>query len=338
MEIAQRRLTKRQKERIRHIQEQRRRRLSGTSVGVGTGDNGEIPREGRIITRHGRNLLVADESNRVILCQFRQNIGHLVCGDRVVWHADGTGGGVVTALLKRESVLSRPDYSGREKALAANISQLVIVLAPEPEPSEYLLDQYLVTAENIGISALIAINKSDLLTPAASASLQQRFNVYENIGYPLIPVSARREHGLDPLIERLKDQTSILVGQSGVGKSSLVKALLPDLTIQIGRLSDATGLGRHTTSTTTCYDLPLGGHLIDSPGVRSFRLGKLTREQLEQGFREFGPYLGHCQFRDCRHDKEPGCGLKEAVEQGKVDRERWQNFLHLAENLEPEGG
>ncbi len=256
----------------------------------------------------------------------------------MVWHPDGSGGGVVTALLERESVLSRPDYSGRDKALAANISQLVIVIAPEPEPSEYLLDQYLVTAENIGISALIAVNKSDLLTPADSEILQQRFAIYENIGYPLIPVSAQREHGLDPLIERLKDQTSILVGQSGVGKSSLVKALLPDLTIQIGRLSDATGLGRHTTSTTTCYELPQGGLLIDSPGVRSFRLGKLTREQLERGFREFGPYLGHCQFRDCRHDKEPGCGLREAVKEGKVDRGRWENFLHLAENLGHEGG
>lgn len=336
--MAQRRLTKRQKERIRHIQEKRRRRLSGHKE-HGLEQSGEAtPREGRVVTRHGRNLLVADQEGKLILCQFRQNIGHAVCGDRVVWHPTGAQGGVVTALLERESVLARPDYSGREKALAANISQLVVVIAPEPEPSEYLLDQYLITAETIGISAIITLNKSDQLSTADSEALMQRFAVYEKIGYPVIPISARREHGLDPLIERLRQQTSILVGQSGVGKSSLVKALLPNQEIQIGRLSEATGLGRHTTSTTTCYDLPQGGYLIDSPGVRSFRLVKLTREQLERGFREFEPFLGHCQFRDCRHEQEPGCGLKEAVERGEVDRRRWENFLHLAENLPAESG
>jgi ribosome biogenesis GTPase len=256
----------------------------------------------------------------------------------VVWHPTGAEGGVVTALLERESVLSRPDYGGREKALAANISQLVIVTAPEPEPSEYLLDQYLVTAETMGISALITVNKSDLLSPAESEKLQRRLAVYGEIGYPVIQVSARMEHGLDPLVEQLKQKTSILVGQSGVGKSSLVKALLPDQEIQIGRLSEATGLGRHTTSTTTLYRLPQGGYLIDSPGVRSFRLVRLSMDQLERGFREFAPFLGHCQFRDCRHKQEPGCGLKEAVEQGKVDRRRLENFLHLAENLPSDPG
>jgi ribosome biogenesis GTPase len=336
--LTQRRLTKRQKERIRKIQDKRRRRLSGDK-GDGLEQIGETaPREGRVITRHGRNLLVADQEGKFVLCQFRQNIGQIVCGDRVVWHPTDAQGGVVTALLERESVLSRPDYSGREKPLAANISQLVVVMAPQPEPSEYLLDQYLVTAETIGVSAIITLNKSDQLSTTERELLDKRFEVYERIGYPVIWISAREEHGLDPLIECLKHQTSILVGQSGVGKSSLVKALLPNQEIQIGRLSEATGLGRHTTSTTTCYDLPQGGYLIDSPGVRSFRLIELTRDQLEQGFREFEPFLGHCQFRDCRHEQEPGCGLKQAVEQGEVDRRRWENFLHLAENLPAESG
>jgi ribosome biogenesis GTPase len=336
--LAQRRLTKRQKERIRKIQEKRRRGLTGHQVDGLEQTGKAVPREGRVITRHGRNLLVADREGKLILCQFRQNIGQVVCGDRVVWHPTDTRGGVVTALLERESVLSRPDYSGREKPLAANISQLVVVMAPQPEPSEYLLDQYLVTTETIGISAIITLNKSDQLSSADAELLKTRFEVYEKIGYPVIWISAREEHGLDPLIECLKQQTSILVGQSGVGKSSLVKALLPNQEIQIGRLSEATGLGRHTTSTTTCYDLPQGGYLIDSPGVRSFRLIDLSRDQLEQGFREFEPFLGHCQFRDCKHEQEPGCGLKEAVEQGKVDRRRWENFIHLAQNLPAEPG
>lgn len=283
------------------------------------------------MTRHGRNLVVADSEQNLSLCLFRQNIGHVVCGDRVVWHSTGTNEGVVTALLERESVLARPDYSGREKPLAANLTQLVIVIAPEPEPSEYLLDQYLVTAEVIGVPALIAVNKIDLLSPEARPEFLRRFELYEKIGYPLALVSAKHEHGLDPLVEQLTDETSILVGQSGVGKSSLIKALLPDQEIQIGRLSEATGLGKHTTSSTTCYDLPQGGYLIDSPGVRSFRLNKLERSELEAGFREFRPLLGHCQFRDCKHLQEPGCAIKAAVENGEIDPQRLQNFLHLAE-------
>ncbi len=290
--------------------------------------------EGRVVTRHGRNLVVADSEQNLFLCLFRQNIGHVVCGDRVVWHTTEPGSGVVTALLERESVLARPDYSGREKPLAANLTQLVIVIAPEPEPSEYLLDQYLVTAEVIGVPALIAANKIDLLSPEERRNFQQRFEHYERIGYPLALVSARTEHGLDPLIERLTGETSILLGQSGVGKSSLIKTLLPDQEIQVGRLSEATGLGKHTTSSTTCYDLPQGGYLIDSPGVRSFRLNKLEHTELEQGFREFRPFLGHCQFRDCRHEQEPGCAIKAAVECGEIDEQRLRNFLHLAgENL-----
>jgi ribosome biogenesis GTPase len=286
-----------------------------------------------VITRHGRNLFVADSEGGLHYCQFRQNIGYIVCGDRVVWHATGPETGVVTALLPRTSVLARPDYSGREKPLAANITQLVMVIAPEPEPSGFLLDQYLVTAETIGIDALIAVNKIDLLSDDHKPAFLERFDYYRKIGYPVIAISARMERGLAPLIDRLQNQTSILVGQSGVGKSSLLNSLLPDLEVQVGRLSEATGLGRHTTSTTTCYELPQGGYLIDSPGVRSFRLLDLSRNQLEQGFREFRPFLGHCQFRDCRHRQEPGCAIKAALERGAIDPQRLGNFLLLSENL-----
>jgi ribosome biogenesis GTPase len=286
-----------------------------------------------VITRHGRNLFIADSKGDLHHCQFRQNLGHVVCGDRVAWHPTGPETGVVIAVLPRISVLARPDYSGREKPLAANLTQLVIVIAPEPEPSGFLLDQYLVTAETIGIDALIAVNKIDLLSDNDGRSFLEGLGSYEKIGYPVVAVSARKEQGLVPLIARLRNETSILVGQSGVGKSSLINALLPDREIQVGRLSEATGLGRHTTSTTTCYELPQGGYLIDSPGVRSFRLLELSRSQLEQGFREFRPLLGHCQFRDCRHRQEPGCAIKAAVEQGEIDPQRLENFLLLADKL-----
>lgn len=334
--MAKRKLTQRQKEHIQRIQEKRRERLA-ERAGETLEQHGEdAPREGRIIARHGQNLAVADAEGNIYHCLSRQNIGHIVCGDRVVWQETEPGNGVVTARLERDTVLAKPDYSGREKPLAANITLLVIVVAPEPAPSEYLLDQYLVTAETIGVPALIAINKTDLITGESGKVFNQRIQLYRDIGYPVARVCAHTRHGLDPMIERLKGETSILVGQSGVGKSSIINALLPDLDLQVGRLTQATKLGRHTTSASTCYTLPTGGELIDSPGVRSFRLLKLSRSQLECGFKEFRPFSGHCQFNDCKHLREPGCAIKQAVKNGEITQQRLDNFLHLAEAM-PKG-
>jgi len=330
--MAKRRLSKHQKARIDAIQQRRRERFEARAGEAVAGVDTDQQQEGLVITRHGQNLVVADLNNNLHHCLSRRNVGQLVCGDRVLWQTTSPGEGVVLATLERRSTLIRPDYSGREKPLAANLTRLVVVIAPEPPPSTYLLDQYLVAAELIGVETLIALNKNDLFDRHASAQFEQAFGHYQQIGYPIIRVSARYEHGLDPLIEQLTDQTSVLVGQSGVGKSSLVKALLPDLEIQIGRLSERSGLGCHTTSATTLYQLPQGGRLIDSPGVRSFRLGQLSRQQLEQGFREFHPFLGHCRFNDCSHDHEPGCALIEAVSQGAIHPQRLANFLHLTDN------
>lgn len=332
--MTRRRLSQRQIERIRAIQERRRARLETRNAGALAGHDGEQPREGLVVARHGANLAVADAMDRIHHCLSRQNIGHPVCGDRVVWQRAGDERGVVTALLQRTSTLSRPDYAGRDKPLAANISRLVVVLAPEPEPSDYLLDQYLVASEQIGVQALIALNKIDLLEAQEQDRFLERFERYQAIGYALAPVSARREHGLDALTQALQGQTGILVGQSGVGKSSLINALLPDLDIQVGRLSKATGLGRHTTSAATLYRLPTGGSLIDSPGVRSFRLGHLSCRALEHGFREFRPFIGHCRFADCRHRQEPGCAVREALERGEIDPRRLDNLLHMAERMD----
>jgi ribosome biogenesis GTPase len=336
--MARRRLTDRQKDRIAKIQETRRRRLaarvdSALEDAERTQHPGQQSRPGRVITRHGRNLVIEDDHGELRHCLFRQNLGEVVCGDRVVWQPTGEGEGVVTALIERETALSRPDYSGRDRPLAANITQLVIVLAPEPRPSGYLLDQYLVAAELIGVRALITLNKADLLDASALASFRARFAPYREIGYPLLTISARTEHGLDPLIERLRDQTSILVGQSGVGKSSLLNALVADQSVQVGRLSQATGLGRHTTSAATLYRLPSGGELIDSPGVRSFRLGQLDQPTLELGFREIRPHIGHCRFSNCTHDQEPGCAIRKAIGEGKIAAERLDSFQHMRRRM-----
>jgi ribosome biogenesis GTPase len=331
--MPRRRLSERQIQRIRKIQERRRQRLAERERLTLTGCDESPGREGLVVVRHGANLAVEDDAGRVLHCLVRRNVGHPVCGDRVVLQATGPDRGVVTAIQDRRTVLSRPDYSGRDKPLAANLSQLVVLLAPKPEPSLYLIDQYLVAAELMGVKVMIACNKLDLLKPEALGEFKARFSRYGEIGYPLVWISVRDGGALGPLTEGLEGEMSILVGQSGVGKSSLVDALLPDQDIQIGRLSRATGLGRHTTSAATCYRLPGGGRLVDSPGVRTFRLGAIGSAELDRGFREIAPFIGHCRFANCRHLREPGCAVKQAAMSGGIHPERLNNFLHLSSQL-----
>ena len=326
--MARRRLTGQQKARIAKIQQARRQRVAERAEAA-LNQSEHQEKSGRVVARHGQNLVVADAKGTLWHCLFRANVDDIVCGDRVVWQSTDDGEGVVTALLARQSALTRPDYAGRERAPAANVTQLVVVIAPRPEPSGYLIDQYLIVTELMGIDALITLNKSDLLDPDGLKGFRRRLSPYLNIGYKLITVSAKQAHGLDPLQDHLQRHTSILVGQSGVGKSSLI----PDQDVQVGRLSNATGLGRHTTSTTTLYQLPSGGELIDSPGVRSFRLGKINRQQLERGFREFQPFTGTCGFRNCAHETEPDCAVLQAVADGAIHPARLETFHRLSHNL-----
>lgn len=333
--MTKRRLSGRQIERIQTIQDRRRQRLAARVDNALSEIEGEpLPVEGRVVVRHGANLAVEDADGGITHCLSRQNIGHPVCGDRVVWQRTADNQGVVTAILPRQTLLSRPDFGGRDKPLAANLTRLVILIAPRPEPSDYLIDQYLVAAETMGVEAIMVANKMDLLDADERAAFQERFAYYAAIGYSLLCTSLREPETLVELIRHLGGQTSILVGQSGVGKSSLVKALLPDREIQIGRLSKATGLGRHTTSAATCYRLADDGALIDSPGVRSFRTGPLDRDALQQGFRELRPYIGHCRFADCRHDREPDCAIRGALAAGLVTAQRLANFKHLLAEAE----
>ncbi|MBV5307793.1 ribosome small subunit-dependent GTPase A [Chromatium okenii] len=328
--MTKRRLSERQLERIRAIQERRRSRVETRpdTIPADTELIGE-PETGRVMVRYGANLAVEDMAGQLVHCLVRRNIGQPVCGDCVVWQRIADAQGVVTALLPRSTVLSRPDFNNQPKALAVNLSQLIVLIAPEPEPSSYLIDQYLVAAELIGVEAILVGNKMDLLNPPARAAFERRFAHYSAIGYRTFWTTLHDLSTLAALIAALANHTSVLVGQSGVGKSSLVKILLPDLAIQIGQLSAATGLGRHTTSATTCYRLPDNGRLIDSPGVRSFRLGAISRDELQQGFREFQPYLGRCRFADCHHDHEPDCAIRDAVTAGVIAPERLTNFQHL---------
>jgi len=331
--MARRRLSDQQKARVARIQEKRRQRAASQAEDALATRDRAGQHGGRVIVRHGRSLLIHTEDGTHVHAMFRANLGEVVCGDNVVWQTTNDGEGVVVAVQPRHTALARPGLGGQEKAIAANITQLVVVLACQPEPSGYMSDQYLIAAERIGVHGLICLNKADLLGGDARPRFRERFAHYESIGYPVIQISAKTEHGLDPLREHLRSHTSILLGQSGVGKSSLVNALLPREQVLEGALSASTGLGRHTTSAATLYQLDSGGELIDSPGVRSFRLGELTRPELEQGFRDFIPFLGQCRFHNCAHLAEPGCAIRAAVAAGRIRPERLESYQHMVVSI-----
>ncbi|HMW49209.1 MAG TPA: small ribosomal subunit biogenesis GTPase RsgA, partial [Cellvibrionaceae bacterium] len=259
-------------------------------------------------------------------CHLRANLPPLTVGDRVVWQP-GSPTGVVVALKPRRNCIQRPDSFGNLKLVAANVDCALIVLAPEPVAHANLIDRYLVALHALDIRPVLVLNKSDLLVPdhpmlALAAS-------YEALGYTCLKVSAQAANSLEPLQRVLAEGTSILVGQSGVGKSSLLQALLPDEQIKIGELSEGVAKGRHTTTHARLYHFAGGGACIDSPGIREFGLGHLSPEQVAQGFVEFEGFLGQCKFRNCLHQQDPGCALLHAREEGVISSERFASYQQI---------
>lgn len=298
----------------------------------------ESAREGLVITRFGQHADIEDPETGVIhRCNLRRSIQSLVSGDRVVWRPgvetlQGIAG-VVEAVHERSSMLTRPDYYDGVKAVAANVNQILIVSAVVPELSLNIIDRYLIAAETVGIEPLIVLNKVDLLDPEARHTVEQMLALYQNIGYQVRMVSSTTGEGLDSLNDDLKDHISIFSGQSGVGKSSLVNSLMPEVDAEVGDISENSGLGQHTTTAARLYHFPHGGDLIDSPGVREFGLWHLEPEQVTNAFVEFRDFLGGCKFRDCKHGDDPGCLIREAVEEGKISQERYDSYHRIIESM-----
>ncbi|MEH6543287.1 MAG: small ribosomal subunit biogenesis GTPase RsgA [Porticoccaceae bacterium] len=260
-------------------------------------------------------------------CYLRANLGSPVAGDRVVWR-DGTPYGVVTALMPRHSVLERPDHNNQPRPVAANIDLVCVVIAPEPEPHGNLIDRFLVAARLHDLEAILVVNKTDLDTPH-SDELDSLIELYRKLGYEVYPVSAKTGTGIPELTARLHDNYAILAGQSGVGKSSLINHLFPNIDARVGELSTQKRKGKHTTTASHLYLLPEGGGVIDSPGIREFGLGHLPSNNLIEGFVELRPLLGQCQFRDCSHTQEPRCAIIAALERGEVDPRRLASLRHM---------
>ena len=242
---------------------------------------------------------------------------------------------VVEAVLPRRNFFVRTDERQRQNIIAANLDQVLIVVATRPLPSRDLMERYLLAVHSLGIEPLIVYNKTDLkLAPDEKANGVQvlaHMPDYEALGYTVIRTSCKTAPGISGLQDVLKDKTSILVGQSGVGKSSLINQLIPDLQIQTGELSNATGKGTHTTTSTMLYQLSEGGYLIDSPGVWEYGIWKFEDIELAAGFVEFEPWLGQCRFNNCLHASEPDCAIKQAVADGFIREWRFQSYLRLLE-------
>lgn len=291
--------------------------------------------DGLIIRHHGQTFTVEDEDGAHHRCSARRKVGALVCGDRVRWQPGEGGDGVILALRPRRSLLARPDSRGQRKPIAANLDQVVIVSAPQAETGRIdtgLIDRYLVAAELCGLRAAIVINKTDLFTPETRTEAERQTAVYRGIGYELLFISAKRGLGLTELTALLREGTGALVGPSGAGKSSLAQALLPDEDIRIGAVA-AGGGGRHTTTWAMLYRLRHGGRLIDSPGVRDFRLWQATAAEIARGFAEFRSRAPACRFGDCLHLAEPGCAVRQAVEDGEIAAARYRSYRGLIESL-----
>jgi len=287
-----------------------------------------------VLAHHGQASLVESDDGTRVRCVSRRNLPRTLAGDRVTFELHGARDGVITAVADRRTTLVRGEPRGKAKPIAANIDQIVVVIASRPSFEQGMLDRYLVAAEIIGARPAIVFNKADLLGAEARARLDQKLALYTGLGYPLLFTSTRTTDGLTSLHAQLRHHTSILVGQSGVGKSSLAQALLPDLEVRTGELSNLTGLGRHTTTVATLYHLPDGGDLIDSPGVRDFALWPVDAPTLARGFIEFHPWLGQCRFHDCRHRGEPGCRLAAAVQEGRVSPERLARYVELLNSFQ----
>ena len=298
--------------------------------------------EGRVTAAYGRQFWIAGDDGSTLACVMRGKRHDAAVGDRVEFRDTGGGGGVIEQVMPRATRFARSDLY-RTKLFAANLSRIAIVMAPEPAPSESLLFRALVNAHIEGLPTAIIMNKADLLrAPAAhDPARQQRETVaaraalYELLGTPVFRIAAKAdpEGARAALAPWLNGETTLLLGQSGMGKSTLVNTLVPDAALATQAISEALGTGRHTTTFVRAFDLAGGGTIVDSPGFQEFGLAHLSASQLQAAVPEIAQRAGACRFNNCTHREEPACAVRAAVETGEMDARRWQLYLEVEQEL-----
>lgn len=342
--MAKRKLTQQQKRRVNN---QLDKRNTENKVNTTASDSSLLGPEqtGLVITSFGKRVLVESETGEHYRCAIRQHLGKLVAGDVVVWQTDiEENTGVVISVQPRTHELSRPGFRGQTRMVAANIDFIGIVMPVLPGIHPDMIDRYLVAANQLDIPAIIIINKVDLLSSEEDwEDIAGLLEPYAELGIELLPASTVSNTGLQDLQEFMNGKNSVFVGPSGAGKSSLINALIPDLDIRVGSLSESTGLGKHTTTNSILYHLPsiseteqYGGNLIDSPGIRQFSPTACPLNELESYYPDFAPFLGSCKYNNCTHTIEPSCAIKAAVDEGDIAYSRYQSFQRLLEEFKSE--
>jgi len=281
--------------------------------------------QGQVVASHGRGGLVELTSGGLLDCSARGKRSGIACGDHVSVRDSGGGTGVIEAIAPRKSILYRSD-AYHEKLIAANVTQAVIVVAPTPSWHDDLVNRCIAACEHAGIAPLIVLNKNDL--PQAAAAWDA-LAVYRALGYRVERISAR--HDIAPLAALLDGHTSVLVGQSGMGKSTLVNKLVPEAMMRVAETSAALDSGKHTTTGARLLHIDSRSHLIDSPGLQSFGLHHLSAVDLVHAFIEFRPWLSQCRFRDCTHRGEPDCAISRAHADGRIAATRITSYRTLVE-------
>lgn len=286
-----------------------------------------------VIARQGKQYIVEDKLGQHHHCHVRSKAIEAVCGDIVSCNPQQQSLDVIESIQTRKNQITRLDNFKREKILAANVDHILIVVAAVPEFSTLFIDKYLACAELIECKASLIINKCELLNEK-NIELSQLETIYKDICENILVTSAKLGYGMSQLRKVIDKEQSVLVGQSGVGKSSLVNRLLNSNQIKVADLSEQIQQGTHTTSHAWAHSIGAHGKIIDSPGVRSFTPIFKDKESVMQGFKDFLPYLGKCKFADCLHIDEPNCAVKQAVDKHSIHNQRYSSYLAICAELE----